>query len=124
MRTVFDRASELLGVNPAKSFAKKLDQLHEARQISSAEKKHLEVLAGAGGAAAHRGWEPGPEQLATLVSIMEHFVNSFILKEDVAKLEGSIPPPAHRQIQRAPDIREQSAELIEFPPSKPPKTSL
>jgi len=45
---------------------------------------------------------------------MEHFVKAFALKEKAHKLKESIPP---RQ-RRAPDNREQSAELIDFPSPK------
>jgi Domain of unknown function (DUF4145) len=73
LRTAFDIASELLGVEPSKSFGKKLDQLNKDGYISSAEKENLQVLTDAGGAAAHRGWEPNREQLNVLVLIMEQF---------------------------------------------------
>lgn len=118
MRGVFERASELIGVDPDKAFAKKLDQLLRDGHIGIVEKDNLEVLTEAGSAAAHRGWEPDPVQLNTLVSIMEHFVRRFILKEEAGKLKHSIPP---RQKQLMPDDREQVAKLIEFPPPKPSK---
>jgi hypothetical protein len=87
-------------------------------RISAPEKERLEVLTDAGSAAAHRGWEPDPQQLEILASIMEHFVRSFILKEDAGKLKQSIPP---RHERRARDDREQSSQLIEFPSPKPSK---
>ena len=58
MRGVFERASELIGVDPDKAFAKKLDQLLRDGHIGIVEKDNLEVLTEAGSAAAHRGWEP------------------------------------------------------------------
>jgi hypothetical protein len=52
---------------------------------------------------------------------MEHFVTSFSLKEEAAKLKEGIPS---RQKQRTPEDREHSARLIEFPPpTQPPKKS-
>jgi hypothetical protein len=119
MRVVFERASELVGVDPDKTFAKKLDQLTNDGHIGVADKQTLEVLTDAGGAAAHRGWEPDLEQLSTLVSIMEHFVKRFILSEEAEKLKDSIPP---RKNQRKPNSG-QLAQLIEFPPPKPSKNS-
>ena len=54
MRTAFDRASELLGVNPAKTFAEKLTDLVSRGHIGSSEKDTLDTLTDAGSAAAHR----------------------------------------------------------------------
>jgi hypothetical protein len=89
---VLDRASELVGINPNKSFAKKLEQLHSDRHIGAADKETVQVLTDAGSVAAHRGWEPDTEQLAVLTSIIEHFVTRFILKEEAGKLRQFIPP--------------------------------
>jgi hypothetical protein len=58
-RTVFDRASELLGVHPALGFDKKLDDLVTNGKIGSDEKAHLNVLIEAGSAAAHRAGGQG-----------------------------------------------------------------
>jgi hypothetical protein len=63
LRTAFDRASELLSVDPEKTFADKLSQLMANGDIGSTEKESLDVLTDAGGAAAHRGWKPNPKQL-------------------------------------------------------------
>ena len=117
MRIVFDRVSELMDVDQTKSFAGKLDQLQKDGHISPGEKNTLDVLTDAGNAAVRRGWEPSLEGLKILISIMEHFVEGFALKEEAETLKGSIPP---RQ-RRIKDNREQSAELIDFPSSKPSK---
>jgi hypothetical protein len=58
IRTSFDRGTELLNVDPAKSFFEKLNDLWSSGKIGQSEKDTLEVLSDAGGAAAHRGWEP------------------------------------------------------------------
>ena len=106
-----------MGIDQTKSFAGKLDQLQKDGHISSGEKKTLDVLTDAGNAAAHRGWEPSLKELKILISIMEHFIKGFALKEEAETLKESIPPR-----QRRPLInREQSAELIDFPSSKPSK---
>jgi hypothetical protein len=81
MRVVFDRASELVGIDTSESFANKLNQLHREHLISKSQKESLEVLTDAGSAAAHRGWEPDPKQLRILLNIMEHFVSSFVLED-------------------------------------------
>jgi hypothetical protein len=96
-RTVFDRASELLGVDPALSFEKKLDQLGADGHIGISEREYLEILTDAGGAAAHRGWIPTPEQLNTVMLIVEAFIHrKFILEAEVKKLKAQIPPRPKR----------------------------
>jgi Domain of unknown function (DUF4145) len=92
LRTAFDRASELLGVDPRKSFADKLSQLVEDGHIGSTEKASLDVLTDAGSAAAHRGWKPKLKQLDTLSSIMEQFVyRTFVLNAEAKRVKTSIP---------------------------------
>jgi hypothetical protein len=73
LRTVFDRAAEDLGVDPALTFREKLDALEQIGKIGRSEKDALEVLTDAGGAAAHRGWKPSVDQLQTLMEIGEQF---------------------------------------------------
>jgi hypothetical protein len=120
MRAVFERACDLFDIRPDKSFAKKLDQLHNDGHITGVDKEILEILTDAGSAAAHRGWEPDLQQLITLASFMDQFVRTnFILKKEAEKLKKSIPP---RQKHRAPDGSNQLAELINFPASKLSKT--
>jgi hypothetical protein len=59
------------------------------------------------------------QDLDILISIMEHFVKRFILKDEARKLKKSIPP---RPKQSPPEDRERQAQLIVFPPPKPSKT--
>src|SRR5262245_20988396 len=93
LRTAFDRASELLGVAPEKTFADKLRQLMKGGYIGSTEKESLDVLTDAGGAAAHRGWKPNLKQLDTLSSIMEQFIyRTFVLNAKAKTVKTSIPP--------------------------------
>jgi Domain of unknown function (DUF4145) len=92
LRTAFDRASELLGIDPNKTFAGKLSQLVVDGHIGSTEKASLDVLTDAGGAAAHRGWKPNLKQLDTLSSIMEQFVHrTFVLNAKAKRVKTSIP---------------------------------
>ncbi|WP_186123667.1 DUF4145 domain-containing protein [Burkholderia gladioli] len=98
MRTAFDRATELLGVDPAKTFQQKLEDLFAAGKVGATEKETLAVLADAGGAAAHRGWKPQPKQLATMMDIVEAFCHrNFILDGEVGKLKPQIPPKPKRR---------------------------
>lgn len=101
-RTVFDRASELLGIDPAITFAEKLDELADAGKISTDEKGTLEVLTDAGSAAAHRGWRPKPRELETMISIIEAFLHrTFVLGEAARELRAKIPPKARRKTKKA-----------------------
>ena len=91
-RTVFDCASQLLGVDPAARFDEKLDSLHAGGKIGVHEKKILKVLVDAGSAAAHRGWRPTVDEISTMVEVVETFLHrSFILGDGIAKLGASVP---------------------------------
>ena len=99
MRTVFDQASEYLGVEPHKSFDKKLDQLLDEGHIGASEKERLGVFTDAGSAAAHRAWEPDLQQLNTRAKIMEHFLQSILLKAEAGTLKLAIPPRQKKRNQ-------------------------
>ncbi|RXH23473.1 hypothetical protein XH99_31785 [Bradyrhizobium nanningense] len=91
-RTIFDRASELLKIDPALTFGQKLDELQAKGHISSSERAHLDILTDAGGAAAHRGWKPKPGQLDTIMSIVESFIHrKFVLESEVKRLKAQLP---------------------------------
>lgn len=80
VRTVFDIASELLGVATTLPFVKKLEKLADGNHITEGDKEHLEVLIEAGSAAAHRGFRPSPSDLDVLMSTLENFLySSFVL---------------------------------------------
>ena len=101
VRTAFDRASELLQVDPKLSFFEKLNALETSGHIGKAERATLEVLTDAGSAAAHRGWHPKPEQVSTLFEIIEAFLHrTFVLGHGVERLKKAIPPKSPRKRQR------------------------
>ena len=92
-RTVFDRSSELFGVPPKVTFADKLQELCCQGRVSKDEHETLRVLVDAGSAAAHRGWRPKPEELNTMMDVVEAFLHrSFILDDGIKKLKAAIPP--------------------------------
>jgi hypothetical protein len=100
-RTIFDRASELLKIDPSLTFAEKLEQLHTKGHISASEREDLNILTDAGGAAAHRGWKPTLPQLDIVMSIVETFIHrTFILKSEVKRLKSQIPPRKKRKKRR------------------------
>lgn len=100
IRTAFDIASELLGVDPNLGFEKKLTALVTNGQISSNDKDRLSVVVEAGSASAHRGWHPSTSDLNSMMSILEHFLyQSFVapahkekLDKEAAKIKKVVPP--------------------------------
>jgi hypothetical protein len=97
-RTVFDRAAELLKINPAITFAEKLDLLHTKGHVGKSERDHLNLLTEAGGAASHRGWRPQPQQLDTVMSVVEAFLHrTFVIDAEVRKLKKEIPKRKRRK---------------------------
>jgi rubredoxin len=92
MRTVFDRAAELLNIDPAKTFQQKLSELKAGDHITEKEKTVLGALIDAGSAAAHRGWQPKPKQLDAMMTILEAFLHRAFLLEDIgAELGKGVP---------------------------------
>lgn len=91
-RTVFDRASQLLGVDPAIGFKDKLDSLGADGKIGVHEEEILQVLVDAGSVAAHRGWRPGVDELDTMVDVIESFLHrSFVVGDGIEKLKAAVP---------------------------------
>ena len=93
MRTVFDRASELLRIDTELSFAKKLAALKDADHITGREQQALQSLVDAGSAAAHRGWRPEAKQLDDMMVILEAFLHrAFVLGDVGERLQKQVPP--------------------------------
>lgn len=92
MRTALDRTSILMGISPELSFEEKLELMRKKGHISGTQKGFLEVFVEAGSAAAHRGWKPEPDQLATMLRILEVLVEDlFFVREEARSLRDSIP---------------------------------
>ncbi|MFC6048046.1 DUF4145 domain-containing protein [Methylobacterium hispanicum] len=88
IRTAFDVASELLGINTEQSFQKKLDEIVEKGHIGIADKSRLATLVDAGSASAHRGWKPAASDLVLMTEILEHFVHdTFVAPSRKARLD-------------------------------------
>ncbi len=100
VRTVFDRATELLSIDPAKTFDEKLNELLQAGYIGKTEKDHLALATDAGSAAAHRGWKPTDEELSfVLVTVEEFLKRVFIQSESAILLKSAIPQKPARKKQ-------------------------
>lgn len=98
VRTVFDRATELLGIDPAKRFDEKISDLFHAGYIGETEKDHLALATDAGSAAAHRGWKPTDEELSFVLVTVESFLHRvFIQSENVIVLKNAIPQKPSRK---------------------------
>lgn len=93
IRTAFDRAVGLLGVPERLPFGRKLDALASSQLIASNDRRALDALIDAGSAAAHRSWRPSPEQLATMMEIIETFLfRTFVLPDRSDTLRSAVPP--------------------------------
>ena len=98
MRVVFDRASELLGINTAKSFKDKLQSLKADNRITDKDRKILQSLIDAGNAAAHGRWQPTSRELDAMVTILEEFLHRAFLCEKIGeKLEKAVPKKNQRR---------------------------
>lgn len=92
VRTTFDRASEVLTIEPTLPFEKKLKELVSSGNIGEAERVILGALTDAGSAAAHRGWRPTKEELDVMLDALEGFLSrSFVVSGEAQKLLQSVP---------------------------------
>jgi hypothetical protein len=92
VRTAFDRATLVLGIDPKESFAKKLETLLHGGWIGETEKDILAALIDAGNAAAHRGWSPEAHQLNTMMDVLEAFLHrNFVLRDGASALQANTP---------------------------------
>lgn len=111
LRTGFDVASALLGIDTNQTFERKLVALGETGRIDQQDAEHLSILVSAGNASAHRGWLPNASQLDVIVEIFERFLRRAFVepvrerahKDKVEKLKASVPPKAKRK-KLAPKI--------------------
>lgn len=119
IRTAIDRATELLKIDPSKSFEAKLDELQTGGWIGDTEKQILEVVIDAGSAAAHRGWSPDEEEAGQLITVMEVFLQkAFIVEKKALGLKASIPAkPVRAKRGTAPAAPPAPARAAKSPAS-------
>lgn len=99
IRTTFDVASEILGVDPDQAFESKLQAMEDKGLITPSQRTEFDILINAGNASAHRGWTPEFKDLDALMDTLEHFINAqFVaprLREltakKVAEMKGKVP---------------------------------
>ncbi|WP_028034096.1 DUF4145 domain-containing protein [Chelativorans sp. J32] len=112
IRTAFDVASEILGVDPNDRFEAKLKEMEAKSLISPSQRDNFEVLVNAGNASAHRGWNPTFQDLDPLVTTLEHFINdTFVVPQlrkraddAVAKVKSKVPARAKKAPSKLPKV--------------------
>ncbi len=91
IRTSFDMAAELLGVDENKTFKQKLEALVASNHIGALHLERLETLIEAGNASAHRGWRPKAEDLDVMMDVLEHFIHdAFVAPEKKKRLDAKV----------------------------------
>ncbi|MGB3899488.1 MAG: DUF4145 domain-containing protein [Mesorhizobium sp.] len=99
IRTAFDVASEVLGIDPNDRFETKLKEMETRNLITPSQRENFKVLVNAGNASAHRGWNPSFQDLDPLMDTLEHFVNDAFVApqlrkkaaDAVAKVKAKVP---------------------------------
>ena len=95
VRTALERTFVLMQAK-GKSFEQRLGGLKDLGKIIDSEEQQLLILTDAGNAAAHRAWEPKPEQLMTLIDAMETFLHRvLVIEREVNAIKEHIPQPQH-----------------------------
>ena len=103
LRTALDRGTEILGIDAAKTFDEKLDELRDDGWIGQTERDILGVVTDAGNAAAHRGWDPDSREVSDLLSSIEVFLHrAFIVGGKALTIKSRIPSkPARKKMPKA-----------------------
>ena len=92
-RTLLDRAMFLRIGEPGGGFYGKLKLMLKKGHIGEDEREILEAITDAGSAAAHRGFAPGQQMLATIVETTENFLHrEFVLKTAAGEIRAATPP--------------------------------
>ncbi|MFC3205171.1 DUF4145 domain-containing protein [Aquamicrobium soli] len=113
IRTAFDVASEILGIDPERRFENKLTEMENKSLITPSQRDSFEVLINAGNASAHRGWNPSFQDLDPLMDTLEHFINdTFVVPQlrkkaadGVAKVKSRVPPRKKKSVASARKTR-------------------
>ncbi|MEH2489794.1 dsDNA nuclease domain-containing protein [Bradyrhizobium sp. AZCC 2230] len=91
------------------NFAKGLKAIRDGGKISQHELEILEPVLQAGHAAAHRGWAPTREQLATILDTVEGLLHRLLVLPKLAEeLEEAVPSrggPKTKQVATLPNIK-------------------
>lgn len=75
------------------NFPANLNQMEQAGHLSANNRQYLQVALDAGSASAHRAHRPTPDQVNTVMDIVENLLHSlFVLAKQTAALKAAIPP--------------------------------
>lgn len=104
IRTAFDVASGLLGVDKDLTFKAKIEALVTQGHINAVDLCRIKTLIESGSATAHRESYPNPEELNTMMEVLEHFLHKIWvapdkekrLNENAAKVKKAVPPRKER----------------------------
>ena len=98
LRTAFDRATELLNIDPNLSFKEKLQALKDGGFVGDTEMAILEIIIDAGSAAAHRAWSPRKAETEKMMMAIEAFLHrAFIVGNDAMSIKARIPQKPKRK---------------------------
>jgi hypothetical protein len=85
------------------TFADNLQALEDSGNVSKTNRKFLEAALDAGSAAAHRAHVPTPEQMNTVMDIVENLLHSlFVLEKPSTALKAAIPPRSPTKKKQKP----------------------
>ncbi len=90
-RTLIDRLI-VLTVGDQGNFKRGLKAPQDSGKISQRERDVLQPVIDAGNAAAHRGWAPSKEQLATILDTVEGLIHGLLVQPKLAEeLDDAVP---------------------------------
>lgn len=102
LRTALDSCVTAVKIDPAITFAEKLQALKSEGYIGETEHDLLAVLTDAGNAAAHQGWTPEREEVHHLLDVLETFIKRVLVNGKRAlEMKEGIPQRQRRQKENA-----------------------
>lgn len=92
LRTAFDRAIEIIGIDPELRMSQKVDAVFKEGFVGETERAQLNIVTEAGNAAAHRGWSPNSDEFTPLLLAMERFIEKSVMRDKrIEELKERIP---------------------------------
>ena len=102
LRTALDRCSDIANIDPAMTLSEKVDELLKGGWVGDTEAATLRIVVDAGGAAAHRGWNPDADDFDPLLQVMEQFIGRAIVSgKNAMEIAQRIPPKPKRRKKAA-----------------------
>jgi Domain of unknown function (DUF4145) len=95
IRAVVDVVSKEVQQGDIGSFRKKLDGLRDAGHLTPAHHDALDAVVDAGNAAAHRGFTPSAEALASMIAAVSHLLHAIYVMPESTRLLRAGTPARH-----------------------------